>query len=61
MEFKVETRQVRYGGTYYTVTNIPEGMTREEIIKKASGFSDGWWVFDYSEGLHCASFNINFD
>lgn len=59
--FRVVTHQKRYGGTDYEVYNIPKGMTREEIIKKASGFDDGWWVSGWSFGLNSARFNIDFD
>lgn len=59
-KLKFNTRQVRYCGTNFTVFNVPYDMPRE-LVLKAVGECDGWWVSGYHRSGKDIEFNINYD
>lgn len=56
----ITTRQVRYCGTTYTVTNVPYDMTYEEVLA-ACGVTDGWWINRFVRRGTTVEFNVNYD
>ena len=56
----INTNQVPYCGTDYTIDNVPEDMTDEEVLR-ACGERWGFWVNRFERRGKQVSFNINYD
>lgn len=56
----INTKQVRYCGTDYTVQNVPYDMTDKEVVE-ACGVVYGWWVNCFHRNGTTVRFNVNYD
>lgn len=58
----INSRQVRYCGTDYIVTNIPDDLTDEEILDACqAGLTFGFWISGFQRVGNRATFNLYYD